>query len=152
MISLNFKNLHNSFLCKRIAYLHSNSSWTRKKQTKDQLDIQYMFPMVTGFMNCGQQIVRVARYIGPSFMITLSRVLLNSRIWVIRVDSLKNPMFGQTKNTIRNPGLGQFWVRRSNVPRALLRRRHILTPLEKTLPCFCPRSRLVSLSLTKLAH
>ncbi|KAI3939295.1 hypothetical protein MKW92_003045, partial [Papaver armeniacum] len=31
-----------------------------------------MFPMVTGFMNYGQQTVRAARYIGQSFMITLS--------------------------------------------------------------------------------
>ncbi|XP_048236324.1 ATP synthase subunit beta, chloroplastic-like [Ricinus communis] len=31
-----------------------------------------MFPMVTGFMNYGQQTIRVARYIGQSFMITLS--------------------------------------------------------------------------------
>ncbi|KAK4856922.1 hypothetical protein QYF36_022682 [Acer negundo] len=32
-----------------------------------------MFPMVTGFMNYGQQTVRAARYIGQSFMITLSQ-------------------------------------------------------------------------------
>nr|YP_009489197.1 NADH-plastoquinone oxidoreductase subunit I [Prunus mongolica]AWE09545.1 NADH-plastoquinone oxidoreductase subunit I [Prunus mongolica]WRK68828.1 NADH dehydrogenase subunit I [Prunus mongolica] len=31
-----------------------------------------MFSMVTGFMNYGQQTVRAARYIGQSFMITLS--------------------------------------------------------------------------------
>nr|YP_010884116.1 NADH-plastoquinone oxidoreductase subunit I [Helleborus argutifolius]WIW41791.1 NADH-plastoquinone oxidoreductase subunit I [Helleborus argutifolius] len=31
-----------------------------------------MFPMVTGFMNYGQQTVRAARYIGQSFIITLS--------------------------------------------------------------------------------
>ncbi|KAL0532672.1 hypothetical protein IC582_030694 [Cucumis melo] len=31
-----------------------------------------MFPMVTGFMNYGQQTVRAARYIGQGFMITLS--------------------------------------------------------------------------------
>ncbi|CAN6454794.1 unnamed protein product [Victoria cruziana] len=31
-----------------------------------------MFPMLTGFMNYGQQTVRAARYIGQSFMITLS--------------------------------------------------------------------------------
>nr|YP_009571230.1 NADH-plastoquinone oxidoreductase subunit I [Basella alba]YP_010139668.1 NADH-plastoquinone oxidoreductase subunit I [Gynura cusimbua]QBC66637.1 NADH-plastoquinone oxidoreductase subunit I [Basella alba]QQK55883.1 NADH-plastoquinone oxidoreductase subunit I [Gynura cusimbua]WLS54864.1 NADH-plastoquinone oxidoreductase subunit I [Basella alba] len=31
-----------------------------------------MFPMVTGFINYGQQTVRAARYIGQSFMITLS--------------------------------------------------------------------------------
>nr|WCD67013.1 NdhI [Impatiens morsei] len=31
-----------------------------------------MFPMVTGFMNYGQQTVRAARSIGQSFMITLS--------------------------------------------------------------------------------
>ncbi|MCL7044879.1 hypothetical protein MKW94_020360 [Papaver nudicaule] len=31
-----------------------------------------MLPMVTGFINYGQQIVRTARYIGQSFMITLS--------------------------------------------------------------------------------
>lgn len=31
-----------------------------------------MFPMVTGFMNYGQQTIRAARYIGQSFMITLS--------------------------------------------------------------------------------
>ena len=33
-----------------------------------------MFPMVTGFMNYGQQTVRAARYIGQSFMTTLSHV------------------------------------------------------------------------------
>ena len=33
-----------------------------------------MFPMVTGFMNYGQQTIRAARYIGQSFMITLSHV------------------------------------------------------------------------------
>ena len=32
-----------------------------------------MFPMVTGFMNYGQQTIRAARYIGQSFMITLSQ-------------------------------------------------------------------------------
>ncbi|CAN6446878.1 unnamed protein product [Victoria cruziana] len=31
-----------------------------------------MFPLVTGFMSYGQQTVRAARYIGQSFMITLS--------------------------------------------------------------------------------
>ncbi|KAJ4739505.1 hypothetical protein LUZ62_004906 [Rhynchospora pubera] len=31
-----------------------------------------MFPMVTGFMNYGQQTIRAARYIGQSFIITLS--------------------------------------------------------------------------------
>ena len=31
-----------------------------------------MFPMVTGFMNYGQQTIRAARYIGQSFLITLS--------------------------------------------------------------------------------
>nr|YP_009221864.1 NADH-plastoquinone oxidoreductase subunit I [Mesembryanthemum crystallinum]AIS35740.1 NADH-plastoquinone oxidoreductase subunit I [Mesembryanthemum crystallinum]WOC30666.1 NADH-plastoquinone oxidoreductase subunit I [Mesembryanthemum crystallinum] len=31
-----------------------------------------MFPMVTGFINYGQQTVRAARYIGQGFMITLS--------------------------------------------------------------------------------
>ncbi|KAJ0620650.1 putative NADH dehydrogenase (quinone) [Helianthus annuus] len=31
-----------------------------------------MFPMVTEFMNYGQQTVRAARYIGQGFMITLS--------------------------------------------------------------------------------
>ncbi|MCL7034041.1 hypothetical protein MKW94_011587 [Papaver nudicaule] len=31
-----------------------------------------MLPMVTGFINYGQQTVRAARYIGQSFMITLS--------------------------------------------------------------------------------
>ncbi|CBI31197.3 unnamed protein product, partial [Vitis vinifera] len=31
-----------------------------------------MFPMVTGFMYYGQQTVRAARYIGQSFMTTLS--------------------------------------------------------------------------------
>ncbi|KAL0549489.1 hypothetical protein IC582_013973 [Cucumis melo] len=31
-----------------------------------------MFPMVTGFVNYGQQIVRATRYIGQGFMITLS--------------------------------------------------------------------------------
>ncbi|KAL6320177.1 hypothetical protein AAG906_004686 [Vitis piasezkii] len=31
-----------------------------------------MFPMVIGFMNYGQQTARAARYIGQSFMITLS--------------------------------------------------------------------------------
>jgi formate hydrogenlyase subunit 6/NADH:ubiquinone oxidoreductase subunit I len=33
-----------------------------------------MFPMVTGFMNFGQQTIRAARYIGQSFMTTLSHV------------------------------------------------------------------------------
>ncbi|MCL7032153.1 hypothetical protein MKW94_006048 [Papaver nudicaule] len=36
------------------------------------LDIHDMLPMVTGFINYGQQTVRAARYIGQSFMITLS--------------------------------------------------------------------------------
>ena len=31
-----------------------------------------MFPMVTGFMSYGQQTIRAARYIGQSFIITLS--------------------------------------------------------------------------------
>lgn len=31
-----------------------------------------MFPMVTGFINFGQQTIRAARYIGQSFIITLS--------------------------------------------------------------------------------
>ena len=33
-----------------------------------------MFPTVTEFMNYGQQTIRAARYIGQSFMITLSHV------------------------------------------------------------------------------
>ena len=36
------------------------------------IDIYDMFPMVTRVMDYGQQTVRVARYIGQSFMITLS--------------------------------------------------------------------------------
>ena len=35
------------------------------------IDIYDMFPMVTRVMNYGQQTVRVARYIGQGFMITL---------------------------------------------------------------------------------
>nr|VDD31591.1 unnamed protein product [Brassica oleracea] len=31
-----------------------------------------MLPMITGFMNYGQQTLRAARYIGQGFMITLS--------------------------------------------------------------------------------
>ncbi|CAL9152068.1 unnamed protein product, partial [Musa hybrid cultivar] len=33
-----------------------------------------MFPMVTRFMNHGQQIIRATRYIGQSFIITLSHI------------------------------------------------------------------------------
>ncbi|KAL9999343.1 putative NADH:ubiquinone reductase (H(+)-translocating) [Helianthus debilis subsp. tardiflorus] len=36
------------------------------------IDIHDMFPMVTEFMNYGQQTVRAARYIGQGFMIALS--------------------------------------------------------------------------------
>ncbi|RCV30571.1 hypothetical protein SETIT_6G106300v2 [Setaria italica] len=31
-----------------------------------------MFPMLTGFISYGQQTIRAARYIGQSFIITLS--------------------------------------------------------------------------------
>jgi formate hydrogenlyase subunit 6/NADH:ubiquinone oxidoreductase subunit I len=33
-----------------------------------------MLPMVTGFMNFGQQTIRATRYIGQSFMTTLSHI------------------------------------------------------------------------------
>ncbi|KAJ6832163.1 NADH dehydrogenase subunit I [Iris pallida] len=36
------------------------------------MDIHNMFPMVTGFINYGQQTIRAARYIGQSCIITLS--------------------------------------------------------------------------------
>ena len=45
---------------------------SRERKIKLFIDIRNMFPMVTGFMNYGQQTVQAARYIGQSFMITLS--------------------------------------------------------------------------------
>lgn len=82
-----------------------------------------MFPILTGFINYGQQTVRVARYIGQTFMITLSRVLLNSRIWVIQVDSrfdLQNPMFDQTKIVSGIRDWVNFGSDGQMLPRALL--------------------------------
>jgi len=35
------------------------------------IDIYYLFAMVIGFINYGQQAIWAARYIGQSFMITL---------------------------------------------------------------------------------
>uniref|UniRef100_A0A453LIB5 Uncharacterized protein n=1 Tax=Aegilops tauschii subsp. strangulata TaxID=200361 RepID=A0A453LIB5_AEGTS len=35
-----------------------------------------MFPMVTGFMSYGQQTIRATRYIGQSFITTLSHTNL----------------------------------------------------------------------------
>ncbi|XP_028052110.1 uncharacterized protein LOC114256654 [Camellia sinensis] len=47
-------------------------SLEKKTNRKFFIDIYDMFPMVTGFMNYSQQTVRAARYIGQSFIITLS--------------------------------------------------------------------------------
>ncbi|KAF1862859.1 hypothetical protein Lal_00039987 [Lupinus albus] len=44
------------------------------------MDIHDMFLMVTRFMNYGQQTIRAARYIGQSFMITLSHTNLCVRV------------------------------------------------------------------------
>ncbi|KAJ0106082.1 hypothetical protein Patl1_18181 [Pistacia atlantica] len=47
-----------------------------------------MFPMVTGFINYGQQTVRAARYIGQSFLITLSQANQIIYCWNERVISV----------------------------------------------------------------
>ncbi|KAJ4741005.1 hypothetical protein LUZ62_002593 [Rhynchospora pubera] len=53
-----------------------------------------MFPMVTGFMNYGQQTIRAARYIGQSFIITLStQIVYLSRFNILMKKSIMSERF-----------------------------------------------------------